>query len=192
MWGSGDVALRILIHGTVWMWISGQHYSTAYLLPGKCLQVPSEPQSWDDLREQWTKCLLQSGEIRMAFEAVAVTGLHTTVSRTRKLRFRYCSSAVAFYCFLLLFVCGVATFRTFFCRCSIFSPTTLRSWESLHPGVRGGIQFIMVPVSMLTLNISPFCNNIYCTPLRSVVQPSCVDIIIIWYDMVWFDIFCCN
>ena len=36
----------------------------------------------------------------MAFEAVAVTGVHATVGRNRKLRFGSCSSAVAFYCSL--------------------------------------------------------------------------------------------
>jgi len=58
--------------------MSGQHNSPASLLPGKGLSVTSEPQSWDGLREQWIQCLLQSGEIRMAFEAVAVTGVHIT------------------------------------------------------------------------------------------------------------------
>ena len=36
----------------------------------------------------------------MAFVAVSVTGVHTTVGRNRKLRFGCCSSAVAFYCSL--------------------------------------------------------------------------------------------
>jgi len=78
--------------------MSGQHNSPAYLLPGKGLPVPREPRRWDDLREQRIQCLLPSGEIRMAFEAVSVTGIHTTVGRNRKLRFGCCSSFVAFYC----------------------------------------------------------------------------------------------
>jgi len=84
----------------IWKYLCGQHNSPAYLLPGKGLPVPSKSQSWDDLREQWIQCLLPSGEIRMAFEAVSVTGVHTTVGRNRKLRFGCCCSAVVFYCSL--------------------------------------------------------------------------------------------
>jgi hypothetical protein len=112
----------------------------------------------------------------MAFEAVAVTGVHTTVGRNRKLRFRSCSSAVAFYCSL-----SVALPDTEHFSAGLVFAVQQRYVYGSHCtlGGEGGIPLLMVPVFMLTLNIAPFCGNICCAPLRYVVQPSCIDIIII-------------
>ena len=84
----------------------------------------------------------------MASEAVAVTGVHTTVGRNRKLRFSSCSGTVAFYCSLSVVLQDSEHFSA-----ALAFAVQQRYFYGCHCTLGGGIQFLMVPVSTLTLNM---------------------------------------